>query len=36
MTQIPIHHGFWFMMLPLRFVGMTGSPIRPIALWNDD
>jgi kynurenine formamidase len=35
-TKIPMHQGFWFMMLPLRFVGMTGSPIRPLALWNED
>ena len=35
MTKIPVHHGFWFMMLPLRFVGMTGSPIRPLALWDE-
>ncbi|MGH2698096.1 MAG: cyclase family protein [Actinomycetota bacterium] len=35
MTKIPVHQGFWFMMLPLRFMGMTGSPIRPLALWNE-
>lgn len=35
-TKIPVHQGFWFVMLPLRFVGMTGSPIRPLALWNDE
>jgi len=34
MTKIPVHQGFWFMMLPLRFMGMTGSPIRPLALWD--
>lgn len=35
MTRIPVHQGFWFMMVPLRFKGMTGSPIRPLALWED-
>ncbi|MGH2735523.1 MAG: cyclase family protein, partial [Actinomycetota bacterium] len=35
MTRIPVHHGFWYVMLPLRFIGMTGSPIRPIALWDE-
>jgi kynurenine formamidase len=35
MTRIPVHQGFWFMMVPLRFEGMTGSPIRPLALWED-
>jgi kynurenine formamidase len=35
MTRIPLHQGFWFMMVPLRFKGMTGSPIRPLALWED-
>jgi kynurenine formamidase len=36
MTRIPVHQGFWFMMLPLRFEGMTGSPIRPLALWDEE
>jgi kynurenine formamidase len=35
-TKIPLHQGFWYMMLPLRFVGMTGSPIRPVALWDEE
>jgi kynurenine formamidase len=35
-TRIPIHQGFWFMMAPLRFTGMTGSPIRPLALWDEE
>ena len=35
-TKIPLRQGFWYMMLPLRFNGMTGSPIRPLALWNED
>jgi kynurenine formamidase len=35
MTRIPVHQGFWFMMVPLRFKGMTGSPIRPLALWEN-
>ena len=34
-TKIPLHQGFWYMMLPLRFIGMTGSPIRPVALWDE-
>jgi kynurenine formamidase len=36
MTRIPIHQGFWFVMAPLRFEGMTGSPIRPLALWEEE
>lgn len=36
MTRIPMHQGFWYMMLPLRFVGMTGSPIRPLAVWDEE
>lgn len=36
MTKIPIHQGFWFMMIPLRLIGMTGSPIRPLALWEEN
>jgi kynurenine formamidase len=35
MTRIPVQKGFWFLMLPLRFKGMTGSPIRPLALWDE-
>lgn len=35
-TRIPVHQGFWFWMAPLRFTGMTGSPIRPLALWDEE
>jgi kynurenine formamidase len=35
MTRIPVHQGFWFLMLPLKLVGMTGSPIRPLAVWEE-
>lgn len=34
--SIPMHQGFWFVMLPLKFVGMTGSPIRPMAIWDEE
>jgi kynurenine formamidase len=34
-TRIPMHQDFWFVMLPLRFVSMTGSPIRPLAIWEE-
>jgi len=34
--KIPVHQGFWYLMLPLRFEGMTGSPIRPVAMWDAD
>jgi kynurenine formamidase len=23
---------FWFLMIPLRLVGATGSPVRPLAI----
>jgi kynurenine formamidase len=32
--RIPIHTGFWVVMLPLRFVGLSGSPVRVVALWE--
>jgi kynurenine formamidase len=35
-TRIPMHQGFSFVMLPLRFIGMTGCPIRPVAMWEED
>lgn len=34
--RIPRHTGFYVMILPLRFVGLTGSPVRALALWTDD
>jgi kynurenine formamidase len=35
MRSIPRHEGFSVMMIPLRFEGATGSPIRAFALWED-
>jgi kynurenine formamidase len=32
--QIPIHHGFSILLVPLRLVGCTGSPVRVFALWE--
>ncbi len=32
--RIPLHAGFWVVMLPLRFVGLSGSPVRIVALWE--
>ena len=32
--RIPMHSGFWTIMLPLRFVGLGGSPVRIVALWE--
>lgn len=34
-NQIPRHKDFWVMIMPLRFVGLTGSPVRALALWRD-
>ena len=34
-TKIPRHEGFSVMVMPLRFEGATGSPVRMIALWED-
>lgn len=33
--RIPHHEGFYVMILPLRFVGLTGSPVRALALWEE-
>jgi kynurenine formamidase len=33
-TKIPCHEGFYFAMFPLKFVGLTGSPVRAFALWE--
>jgi kynurenine formamidase len=32
--RIPKHSGFSIMLIPLRFVGATGSPVRIFALWE--
>jgi kynurenine formamidase len=32
--RIPVHWGFWLVMLPLRLVGLSGSPARIVALWE--
>jgi kynurenine formamidase len=32
--RIPMHSGFWVVMLPLRLVGLSGSPLRIVALWG--
>jgi kynurenine formamidase len=33
---LPGHSGFDVVILPLKFMGLTGSPVRALALWNDD
>ncbi len=33
-ARIPRHDGFYFAMVPLRFTGLTGSPVRAFALWE--
>lgn len=35
-NRIPRQSGFDVMILPLKFVGLTGSPVRALALWTDD
>jgi kynurenine formamidase len=32
--RIPVHSGFTVMIVPLRLVGATGSPVRVFALWE--
>jgi kynurenine formamidase len=32
--RIPVHQGFTLMVVPLRLVGATGSPVRVLALWE--
>lgn len=32
--RIPLHQGFSVMVIPLRLVGCTGSPVRAFALWE--
>lgn len=33
-TKIPMHEGFYYAMFPLKFVGLTGSPVRAFAIWE--
>lgn len=33
-NRIPRHNDFYYAMFPLKLVGMTGSPIRALALWE--
>jgi kynurenine formamidase len=33
-NRIPMHRGFSVMVVPLRFVGATGSPVRIFAVWE--
>jgi kynurenine formamidase len=33
--RIPLHQGFSVMVVPLRLVGCTGSPVRVFALWEE-
>jgi kynurenine formamidase len=35
-NRIPRHDRFDVMILPLKFVGLTGSPVRALALWTDE
>ena len=32
--RIPMHSGFWVVLMPLRLVGLSGSPVRIVALWE--
>src|SRR5437867_4261718 len=32
--RIPVHEGFSVLLVPLRLVGCTGSPVRVFALWE--
>ncbi len=34
--KIPIHQGFYVLVMPLRWQGLSGSPVRAIALWAED
>jgi kynurenine formamidase len=34
-NKIPMHAGFSVLVLPLRWEGLTGSPVRALALWED-
>jgi kynurenine formamidase len=32
--RIPVHQGFSLLLVPMRLVGCTGSPVRVFALWE--
>jgi kynurenine formamidase len=32
--KIPVHQGFTVMVMPLRLIGATGSPVRVFAMWE--
>ncbi len=32
--RIPHHSRFWVVMLPMRLVGLSGSPLRVVTLWE--
>ncbi len=32
--RIPVHSGFWIVVMPLRLVGLSGSPARVVAVWE--
>lgn len=34
-TKIPRHDDFYVAMFPLKFRGLTGSPVRAFAVWED-
>jgi kynurenine formamidase len=34
-TKIPRHDNFYVAMFPLKFRGLTGSPVRAFAIWED-
>lgn len=34
-TRIPRHDNFYVAMFPLKFRGLTGSPVRAFAIWED-
>jgi kynurenine formamidase len=35
-NKIPRHQGFYVLAMPLRWKGLSGSPVRAIALWEED
>jgi len=35
-TKIPRHDNFYVAMFPLKFRGLTGSPVRVFAIWEDE
>lgn len=35
-NRIPRHDNFYVIILPLKFRGLTGSPVRALALWTED